>query len=377
METLRHIKVLENVPVLVRTSLNVPTEDGKVRNAFRLKEALPTIHFLQKHHARVILLSHITGKGTETLHPMYEALKPHVKNLSFSPEIVGKSVREKVRNMLPGEVILLENLRRDPREKQNDSEFAKELAHLGDVFVQDCFDVCHREHASVVGIPEYLPSYAGFLVEKEVQQLKKVLKPKRPALAIISGTKFSTKEPLITELLRTYDYVYVGGALGNDFLKAKGVKVGASLVSSEGTGGIEKLLSHKKLLIPTDALVAPPHETIQKARVSDLSDIEPYEAVLDAGPKTAHMLAALSQKMKTVLWNGPLGLYEQGFVSGTHTVAEGIAASKAHSVVGGGDTVGALEELGIQNDFSFISTGGGAMLDYLADGTLPGLTVLE
>lgn len=377
MRTLKHIKVLENVPVLVRTSLNVPVEGGKVRNTFRLEEALPTIHYLQKHHARVILLSHISGKGTETLYPMYEALKARVKNLSFSEEIIGKSVRQKVRDMLPGEVLLLENLRRDPREKKNDSEFAKELAHLGDVFVQDCFDVCHREHASVVGIPEYLPSYAGFLVEKEVQGLKKALKPKRPALAIISGTKFSTKEPLIKELLGSYDYVYVGGALGNDFLKAKGVSVGASLVSSEGIEGVRTLLGNKKLLTPTDALVAPPHEKAARGRVSDLSDIESHEAILDAGPKTAHALATLSQKMKTVLWNGPLGLYEQGFVEGTHVVAQSLAVSKAHSVVGGGDTVGALEELGITDSFSFISTGGGAMLDYLADGELPGLRVLE
>jgi len=377
VRTIQDIKVLENVSVLVRTSLNVPVENGKVENTFRLKAALPTIAYLQERHARVILISHITGKGTETLEPMYKAMREWVPNLSFCPVSTGPQARQAVRDLMPGHVLMLENLRRNVGEEKNDPELAKELSMLADVFVQDSFDTCHRKHASIVGVPELLPSYAGFTVEAEVYELSKALKPKHPAVAIIGGAKFSTKEPVLKVLLKTYDRVFVGGALANDFLKAKGFSVGASLVSDEGQTGIRELLKNKRLVTPSDVIVAPPNTDRKEGHVVSVSDIPENEAVLDAGPQTAEELVQLVTKSKMVLWNGPLGLFEHGFVDSTRTLIRAVAASKTHSIIGGGDTVEAIEELGVRAEFSFISTGGGAMLDYLAYGTLPGLQALR
>lgn len=377
MKSVRDIKVLENVPVLLRTSLNAPVENGKVTNAFRLKSALPTIEYLRSKHARVILISHISGKGTETLMPMYEAMKQWIPDIAFCPVSTGEEARKAVRELLPGHVLMLENLRRNVGEEKNDPEFAKELASLADVFVQDSFDVCHREHASVVGVPGLLPSYAGCTVVQEVEELTKARKPARPAVAIIGGAKFSTKEPVLKTLLKTYDQVFVGGALANDFLKAKGYSVGTSLVSLEGQDHIKELLKNKKLVAPVDVVAAPLKSTRDAGRVCMASEVKEGEAILDAGPHTSAALVDLINKSKTVLWNGPLGLFENGFMDATRTVAHAVANARTHSILGGGDTIAAIETLGLENQFSFISTGGGAMLDFLAYGTLPGLKALK
>lgn len=377
MRSIREIEILENIPVLLRTSLNVPVVHGKVEDEFRLKSALPSIEYLRSRYARVILLSHISGTGTETLRPMYEAMRQWVPGLVWCPVSTGSQARSAVRELPPGGVLMLENLRRHAGEEKNDTEFAKELAMLGDVFVQDSFDVCHREHASVVGIPTLLPSYAGLTVEAEVEALSKALSPRRPSLAVIGGAKFSTKEPVLMKLLAAYDKVFVGGALANDFLKAKGISVGSSRVSLEGKDGIRELLTNPRLLLPLDVIVAPMGSAREDAREAMLGDIRAEEAVLDAGPKTGAMLAKLVKDSKTVLWNGPLGVYEDGFADATRTLARAVAASKAHSIIGGGDTVAVLEELSLAHQCSFLSTGGGAMLDFLAYGTLPGLAALK
>jgi len=369
MRTLRDIRALENVPVLVR----IP----QVNNEVRLQSALPTIDYLRKNHARVILATHISGKGTESAEPMYHMIKEKIRGLKFSPVAIGPGARAAVRDLLPGEVLMLENLRRNVGEEKNDPEFARELASLADVFVQDSFDTCHRKHASIIGVPELLPSYAGLSLESEVKELSKALKPKRPSLAIVSGTKFSTKEPLLRSLLRSYDQVFVGGALANDFIKAKGYSVGTSLVFDEGQESIKKLLAEKRLLTPIDAVVAPLHGKRSEGRVTSLEDIGSNEAVLDAGPKTSALLETYVKKAKTVLWNGPLGYFEGGFTDATYALARSIASAKTYSVIGGGDTIAAIEDLKISDRFSFVSTGGGAMLDYLADGTLPGLEALR
>lgn len=375
MRSVRKIKVLENIPVLVRTSLNVPVENGKVTDTFRLKAALPTILYLQKHHARVILVSHITGTGTESLRPMYEALKEFVPRLSFCETSIGPVARETIRRMVPGEVVLLENLRRHKGEEKNDPTFARELASLADVFVQDSFDVCHRTHASVVGVPEFLPSYAGFTVEKEVKELAKARRPKRPALAVVGGAKFSTKEPFLKQLLTAYDYVFVGGALANDFIRAKGYSVGSSLVSEEGQDTMRTLMKNKRLIVPVDVITAPLEGTREEGHAVAVKDIPPTEAVLDIGPHTSAALVELVLKSKTVLWSGPLGRFEHGFSDGNRALARAIIGN-AHSIIGGGDTIAALDALGVTSEFSFVSTGGGAMLDYLTDGRLPGLDAL-
>ncbi len=377
MKGVRDIKVLENVPVLLRTSLNAPVENGKVTNAFRLKSALPTIQYLQSKHARIILISHISGKGTETLQPMYEAMKEWIPDIVFCPVSIGEEARKAVRDLLPGKVLMLENLRRNAGEEKNEPEFAKELASLADVFVQDSFDVCHREHASVVGVPSLLPSYAGLTVMGEVEALTKALKPKHPAVAIIGGAKFATKEPVLKTLLKSYDHVFVGGALANDFLKAKGYSIGTSLVSLEGQDHIKELLKNKKLVVPVDAIAAPLKSKREAGRTCMANEVHADEAVLDAGPHTTAALVDLINKSKTVLWNGPLGLFEDGFMDATRMVARAIVNTHTTSILGGGDTIAAIETLGLESEFSFISTGGGAMLDFLAYGTLPGLKALK
>lgn len=376
MKSVRKIPTLKNVPVLVRAALNVPVEDGVVTNTFRLRQALPTIEFLQKKDARVILCGHIGEKGTETLQPVYAAMKALIPRLEFCPVSTGKEARQAVRAMRPGDVLMLENLRRHRGEVMNDPDFAKELAELADVFVEDSFDVCHRKHASVVGVPKYLPSYAGFQVEEEVKQLKKALKPKHPALAIIAGAKFSTKEPVILSLLHGYDHVFIGGALANDFVQAEGHAVGTSLTSDADILEIQKLLSVPNLFIPRDVVVAPVEATEKESRVVTIDAVPNDMAILDVGPASLEALGPFIAKAKTILWNGTLGRSEHGFMTGTATLAHAITNSKAHTILGGGDTVGAVESLGLAKKFSFVSTGGGAMLDFLANGTLPGVDAL-
>jgi phosphoglycerate kinase len=377
MKTVRDIQILENIPVLLRASLNVPLVSGKVANAFRLKKALPTIQYLREKNARVILIGHIGEKGTETLEPVYQAMKEFIPDLKFCAVTIGEQARAAVRALPAGGVLMLENLRRDRGETMNDRKFSEALAELADVFVEDSFDVCHRAHASVVGVPALLPSYAGLQVEEEVSQLTKALKPAHPAVAIIGGAKFSTKEPVMTKLLQTYDRVFAGGALGNDFVKAMGNSVGKSLVSDADPKAIKALLADRKLATPLDAVVGKLGSSQAESRVSNLDSIGAEEAILDDGPRTSELLAGLVKEAKMVLWNGPLGNYENGFVDATRALVVAIANSDAYSIIGGGDTEAAIEELHVQEHFSFISTGGGAMLDFLAKGTLPGLQALE
>lgn len=383
MRTVRDIPKLENIPVLLRTALNAPVKDGKVTTTYRLRAALPTIEYLRSKHARVILLSHVSsevgigGAKTNTLEPMWRAMQDFIPGITFCPVTVGAEAREAVRGLLPGEVLMLENVRRNVGEEKNDPKFAKELAELADLFVQDQFDVCHRKHAGIIGVPKLLPSYAGFLVEAEVKELSRALRPSRPALAIISGAKFSSKEPVIKKLLGLYDHVFVGGALANDFLRAKGYSLGASLLSDRPSSDFEELLKNPRLVVPVDAVVAPQGVSVEHGRLSDVRDIQAHEAVLDVGPKTIEALHELVGKAKAVLWSGPLGNYENGFMQGTEALARVIADSQAHSVIGGGDTIVAIEKLKLSGRFGFISTGGGAMLDFLSQGTLPGIEVLR
>ncbi len=374
MQTLKDITRFENVPILVRAALNVPIKDGKVVDAFRLRRAIATIEYLQSRKARVIIIGHIGEKGTETLLPVYEALKQQFSALTFCPVPTGKVVRQAAAALLPGEMLMLENLRRVRGEVANDQALAQELASHADLFVQDSFDVCHRKHASVVGVPALLPSFAGLLLEEEVRELSKALTPKSPSLAIIGGAKFATKEPVLKKLLNTYDHVFVGGALANDFMAELGLPMEYSLISTEGRESIRALATHPRLLLPKDEIIGTPGT---KGRVGKLDGKAPFEAILDDGPNTITMLEGYALRAKSILWNGPLGNYENGFVAGTQGAARAIAKSSAHSIVGGGDTVAAIESLGLNDRFSFISTGGGAMLEFLATGTLPGIEALD
>ncbi len=379
MRVLDDIPVLENIPVLVRGALNVPVEQGSVTNEYRLRRALPTLRYLSHRGARVVLIGHFDKPDTGTLAPVAADLSRLLPRVTFFPETTGPTVRAAIRAMHPGEILFLENLRRDRGEMANDPAFARELAALADVFVQDSFDTCHRSHASIVGVPTLLPSYGGLLLHDEVQELTKALAPAHPSLAVIGGAKFSTKEAVLAALLKTYDHVFVGGALANDFLKASGKEVGMSLVSSGDTGRIKELLANPRLVLPSDVLVVTADAadpTRAQARVVGAADVKPDEVILDHGPLTSVLLNDLVRKAQTILWNGPLGNYENGFTNATDVLAQAIAGSSARSVVGGGDTIASIEKLGIFSKFSFVSTGGGAMLEFLARGTLPGITAL-
>ncbi len=381
MRPIRDITVLHNIPVVVRAALNVPVEGGVIENEYRLRRAVPTLRSLADQGARVVVISHLGEKGTETLREVAAALGRLTNGISFFPETIGANVRNAIRDLLPGKILVLENLRRNRGEVMNDKEFAKELAQLGDIFVEDSFDTCHRKHASLVTLPKLLPSYAGLLLEEEITALSRALAPEHPALAVIGGAKFSTKEPVLTTLLGEYDHVFVGGALANDFLKASGREVGKSLVGDSDTRRLKEILTNSKLVLPIDVLVVPESATrssaVRKhARVISVDEVGADDIILDHGPATTTLLEALVQKSKNILWNGPVGNYENGFTDATDALARAIAASNAHSVVGGGDTIASIEKLGLFSKFSFVSTGGGAMLDFLAHGTLPGIEAL-
>lgn len=371
MRTLEDIPKLDGVLVLVRLGLNVPLQNGKPTSTFRLRRAIETIRYLQEKKAKIIICSHVGRDPFATLRPVYEYLRTQIPRISFSDHVCGSVVRDRAALLMPGEVLVLENLRRNTGEIKNDITFAKELASLADVFVQDAFDTLHRNHASIVRVPELLPAYAGRVVEEEVRELSRALRPKKPSLAIVGGAKFATKEPLIEKLLHTYDRIFVGGALANDLLKARGYPVGRSVVSGDAKH-LEAIAKDARIIGPVDVVVS----SSKGGGVRELTEVKSEDMILDAGPKTIALLSEYAADAKTILWNGPLGNYEDGFEEGTLGLARAIADTNAHSIIGGGDTVASIETLDLEHRFSFISTGGGAMLEYLSHGTLPGLEPL-
>ncbi|MEK9177438.1 MAG: phosphoglycerate kinase, partial [Patescibacteria group bacterium] len=270
-----------------------------------------------------------------------------------------------------GEALLLENIRRDHGEEKNDPAFAKALASLGDAYVNDAFPVSHRAHASIVGVPALIPAYAGLQFMKEVEGLTPALAPESPSLAIIGGAKFATKEKLIHTLLTKYDKLFIGGAIVNDFFKAKGFEVGKSLVSNDKH--IKELLDEPKLIIPTDVTVLGPSGQSDK----DLGEVGKEDVIDDVGPKSIAALWPVIENAKTILWNGPMGRFEDDFTRATDELAMMVAKSRARSIVGGGDTLASIQKLKLMDKFTFVSTAGGAMLDFLANGTLPGIEALE
>jgi phosphoglycerate kinase len=275
--------------------------------------------------------------------------------------------------MQNGQILLLENLRRDPREASNDEGFAKELASLADIYVDDAFAAAHREHASMVGVPKFLPHYAGLLLRDEVEHIDAARMPKHPSFAILGGAKFETKAPLISLLLERYDKVFITGALANDVFKARGLEVGVSLISKELPK--QEVLDNPHFIAPIDVTVERPDK---QARTKKPEEVKPDEKIVDIGPDTLALLAPIIQSASFILWNGPTGLYEDGYVHWSHAIAERISESNAQKVLGGGDTIAVIEKTAIpQNTLGFLSTGGGAMLEYLLKGTLPAIEALN
>jgi len=343
-----------------------------VADLFRVRRAVDTLKFLSESGARTIILSHIGRDPAETNEPVAESLKKHIA-LSYVPDLLGAAAHSAREAMRDGDVLLLENLRRDPRETKNDPVFAEELATLGDIYVNDAFSAAHRAHASVVGIAKHLPAYAGVLFAEEVAQLSRARSPESPSFAILGGAKFETKAPLVRALLRTYDHVFITGALANDVFKARGLPVGRSLISEELPE--RDVLEHPHFLSPSDVTV----ERLDKqARVKKPEEVDVEDKIVDIGPESIQLIAPYIEQAKFILWNGPTGLYEDGYVSWTHAIAELISKSAGQKVIGGGDTIAAIQESGVgMESLQFLSTGGGAMLEYLLDGTLPGIEALQ
>lgn len=359
--------------VLVRAALNVPVKNDVVADDFRLRNLFPTLEFLKKAGARIIVMGHIGREPKATLRPVFEELRRHMP-LSFIESVVGPRADGAALALHDGDMLMLENLRQCAGERDNEEDFAEQLASLGDVYVNDAFPVSHREHASIVRLPKLLPSYVGFQFQKEVEELSEVLKPPEPSLFALGGIKFDTKRPLFEKFLDIYDHLFIGGALANDFFQARGFEIGRSIVSGKAQT-LSDLCEHKKLVLPADVVV----ETKGGARDVRLPhEVNKDDIIRDAGPRTISQLETLVQKTASVVWNGPLGDYEDGFVEGTEGLAHTIANSQANfKVVGGGNTVAAIASLNLASKLTFISTGGGAMLQFLADETLPGIEVLQ
>lgn len=362
--------------ILVRAGFDVPLDDkGAVADLFRVKRSAETIQFLSSIGARTIILSHIGRDPKETNAPVSKALESHVRH-TYVPEIDGHVARNAIQVMDDGDVILLENLRQDPREVANDETFGKELASLGEIYVGDAFSAAHRAHTSIVGIPKHLPHYGGLLMRDEVTELKKARIPDHPSFAILGGAKFETKAPLIKTLLGSYDHLFVTGALANDVYKAQGFPVGRSLISEEAP--TPYILNHPHFFAPRDVTA---QRIDGQASVKRPEAVEAGDKIVDIGPDSIALIAPYLDKANFILWNGPTGLYEEGFASFTHAIAGMIArrvADGAHAVIGGGDTIAAILDSGIgENGLGFLSTGGGAMLEYLLAGTLPGIEALE
>jgi phosphoglycerate kinase len=367
---------LRGKKVLVRAGLDLPLDErGEVADPFRVKRAVSTLRFLKDAGARTVILSHIGRKPEETNEPVARALKHHIP-ITYVPDLTGHLATSALHAMKDGDIILLENLRRDPRETANDTGFANELANLGDIYVNDAFSAAHRAHASLVGIPKFLPHYAGILLCDEVKALDGARKPKSPSFAVLGGAKFETKAPLIKTLLETYDKLFITGALANDVFKARGLPVGRSKISDEAPG--TDVLEHPNFIAPIDVTA---EASDGHAKVKKPSEVTDDDKIVDIGPDTIAMLAPIIAEAKFILWNGPTGLYEDGYTSYTHALAELIqrrVAGGAQCVIGGGDTIAAIRESGVSEDgLGFLSTGGGAALEYLLEGTLPAIDAVR
>lgn len=373
MKSIKEIDNLKGKRVLVRVDFNVPMKDEKIVDDFRIKAAIPTIEYLQKKGAIVILLAHIGDDGVKSLKGVALRLKKLLSGFTFiESAIFSDETKKNINNLKNGEVALLENIRREPGEKTNSPSFARGLSRFGDIYVNDAFSVSHRVHASTVGIAKCLPSYAGLQMIDEVSHLSKAFVPKHPFLFILGGSKFETKIPLIKKFLRDADDVFIGGAIANDFLKGKGYEVGTSLVG-ENNSQIKSFFKSKNLILPTDVVA----EKNEKSRITKSNDVIHDECIVDIGKESVSHLKDLIEKAQFILWNGPLGKYESGFGSATEEVLKIISKSKAVSIVGGGDTVSLITKLKLKDKIGFVSTGGGATLDFLAKGTLPGIKILK
>lgn len=382
---------LENKRVLVREDLNVPLDENQnITDDTRIRAALPTINYLIEKGAKVIIVSHL-GRPKGKVNPKY-SLAPVAKRLSellgrdvaFAKDCIGEAAQEAVDKMKAADVLLLENVRFHEGEEKNDPDFAKQLARLADIFINDAFGTSHRAHASTVGVADFLPAGAGFLLQKEIEVMGKALEnPERPFVAILGGAKVGDKIGVIKNLLNKVDTLLIGGGMAYTFLKSKGYEIGQSLLEEDKIDLAASLLKEAeeknvKLLLPEDVVVTSelkegmPHETVP------VSEIREDKMGVDIGEETRKKFAEAIKEAKTVVWNGPMGVFEiREYAQGTLAVADAMAKSEAVTIIGGGDSAAAVEQLGFAEAMTHISTGGGASLEFLEGKELPGIAALD
>lgn len=392
LRTVRDID-LDNKRVLLRVDFNVPIKDGVITDETRIVEALPTIEYiLAKPGTSLVIMCHLgRPAGDGTREPQF-SVKPIAKRLSekldrpvqYIDDTIGEKVEAAAKALKPGEILFLENVRYYKAEKKNDPEFAKQLAALGDVYVNDAFGTAHRAEASTEGVAHFLPSAAGFLIEKEVKFFAPILtNPDKPLVAIIGGAKVSSKIAVLESLLKTADTFIIGGGMAYTFLKAKGFEVGKSLLEADFLDTAKNFLAAAEkagvqVLLPVDNVVASEFNENAEATVIDSDNIPADKMGMDIGPKTIELFSKAIIPAKTVVWNGPMGVFEfDKFANGTKQVAMAVAECQGITVVGGGDSVAAANKFGLSKKLSHVSTGGGASLEFLEGKKLPGIVALE
>lgn len=393
-KTVKDLNV-EGKKVLVRVDFNVPlSKDGNhtISDDTRIKAALPTIDYLLENNAKVILMSHLGRPKGEanpefSLKPVAEWLENHYgEKFHFLPSdvVVDEKVKEEVEKLENGNLALLENTRYVKGETKNDPEFAKELSSLADLFVNDAFGTSHRAHASNVGVANNLESAVGFLIQKEIEIMGKALEnPEKPFVSILGGAKVSDKIGVIENLISKVDYILIGGGMAYTFLKAQGKEIGKSLLEEDKMDLSLELIkkaeaNNVKILLPKDVVIADEIKEDAETEIVDIDNIPTDKEALDIGPKTAKEYADIINKAKTVVWNGPMGVFEvKVFANGTNEVAKALADSSATTIVGGGDSALAIEEAGYKDKITHVSTGGGASLEFLEGKTLPGIDCID
>lgn len=372
MKNLKEIGVLENKKVLLRVDFNA-VEGDEITGKFRIESHKKTIDYLLDQGARVCLVSHISKDGS--FDRVYEKVAEILgKEIYFTGDFNIQKVSEALDQY---SLVLVDNIRNDGREKENDMDFAKELAEPFDLYVNDAFSASHRRHASINAVAKVLPAYAGFMVEKEIEELSKAFDGYKRKVVIIGGAKTATKTKVINDFLESADSVLIGGAVSIIMFKAKGFDVGASLIDEDALKLAESIdLNNPKLVLPTDIVIAENKD--EQGRPFPAGDIDKTHLIFDIGPETADYFSELIHHADLVIWNGAMGIFErEQFSSGTRVVAEAVANSEGYSIVGGGDSIAFFEENNLMNEYNFISTGGGAMLEFLARRPMPGLEVLE